>query len=523
MNLWKYISVTHRTIIILLLVYFTFHLINLTLLPIFNDESIYIDWGWSHTHMPGRLYDAQLDAKQPLMIWLFGFFQNFFTDPLYAGRFVSILIGAVTLLGIYKLTTKLLNKKVAIIASLVFTITPIFVFYNKQALLEAGIACIGVWSCIALINVIKHSTVKNSIVLGTILGIGFFIKSSSLLFLASATIILALLAWKKKQIALLKAYGIVIVTFFCVDFLIFLNPVFWETFHTNSRYAYTLSELLTFPIASWVNSALGFFEIGFIFITPFILLTSFIGMYLFYKKKIKYSFIFLSFFLIVLLLEVLSVKAQGQRYLVAFLPFLVIPASYVFYLFWEGASWKKMLVIVTVSIPFLLTMLLTLNPEEYISQIAKISKFADTGYIRGQTSGHGINEAIQYMLKDSQGKPAMVLFGFNIGNPESAIDVYAQRSPNLAPMHIDSQMFAGIHEYQCLTSQYPVYFVTRNDQQFGMDRYFTLKKKFQNPDPTYSVRIYTLKQNCIGKTASLSDIYGSTMNKIFQMKAGIYY
>lgn len=523
MNLWKKITVTHRSFMIVVLVYFTIHLLNLTLLPIFNDESIYIDWGWSHTHMPGHLYDALLDAKQPLMIWLFGFFQNFFSDPLYAGRFTSVLIGSITLLGIYKLTIKLLNKHAAIIASFLYSIVPIFVFYNRQALLEAGIACVGIWSCIALINIVKNPSIKNSIALGTILAIGFFIKSSSLLFIVSATIILAFFIWKEKQITLLKAYGIALLTFFCADFLLFINPVFWETFHTNSRYAYTLSELFTFPVTSWINNLLGFFEIGTVFVTPVIFLISIIGIYLFYKKKINYSLIFLSFFLIALFLEILSGKMQGQRYLVSFLPFLVVPASYVLSLLWQGVLWKKTLVVLSLSIPFVLTVLLIFNPEEYITQSAKFSKFSDVGYIRGQTSGHGINQAMQYIKDHSKNQPAMVLFGFNIGNPESAIDVYAQKTANLAPMHIDSQMFGGIHDYDCLTSQYPVYFVTRNDQRVGMDRYFTLEKKFLNPDPTYSVRIYTLKKNCTGKTTSLSDMYGPTMDKMFQMKVGIYY
>ena len=232
---------------------------------------------------------------------------------------------------------------------------------------------------------------------------------------------------------------------------------------------------------------------------------------------------FFHFFLSHFFLEILSGKTQSQRYLVSFLPFLVVLAAYVFYLLWQGALWKKTLVIISLSIPLVLTLFVIFNPEEYISQSAKFSKFSDVGYIQGQTSGHGINEAMQYMKEHSKNQTAMVLFGFNIGNPESAIDVYSQKTANLAPMHIDSQMFGGIHEYECLTSQYPVYFVTRNDQRVGMDRYFILEKKFPNPDPTYSVRIYTLRKNCTGKTTSLSDIYGPTMNKIFQMKAGIYY
>ena len=40
----------------LLGVYVLFRLSNLTLLPIFNDEAIYLDWGWRETHSAGNLY-----------------------------------------------------------------------------------------------------------------------------------------------------------------------------------------------------------------------------------------------------------------------------------------------------------------------------------------------------------------------------------------------------------------------------------------------------------------------------------
>jgi 4-amino-4-deoxy-L-arabinose transferase-like glycosyltransferase len=522
MDFWKNVIIPHRVIIIISLSYFFLHLINLTLLPIFNDESIYIDWGWSHTHMPGHLYDALLDAKQPLMIWLFGIFQNFFADPLFAGRFVSVLFGLMTMLGIYTLAKKIANAHVAVISTVIFSIIPIFVFYNRQALFEAAVACVGIWSCVALINLVRTPSTKNSILLGIILGIGFFIKSSSLLFIVSAIAILMLYIIVKKQVVLLKSFFIALVAFFCVDFLLLINPLFWETFSSNSRYAFTLSELLSFPISTWGTNLLGFFEIGFVFVTPFVFFASLAGIYLFRRKKLKNSMIFLLFFLIALVLEIISGKTQSQRYIVSFLPFLIIPAAYVFYLLWKGAVWKKSIVVISCMVPFVVSLLLIFSPESYILQSEKVSRYSDVAHVRGQTSGHGINEAMMYINEQSKGQPTMVLFGFNIGNPESAVNLYSQRTPNLASMHIDAQMFADIEKVECFTSQYPVFLVTRNDQRLGMDRYFTLEKSFLNPDKTYSVSIYTLKSNCVGNTNSLSDIYHPTMNKIFQMKAGIY-
>ena len=168
MKYYKEIFLHNRGIFFILLVYFLLHLINLSLLPIFNDEAIYIDWGWLNIHLPGHLYDSLLDAKQPLMIWLFGIFGNLFSDPLFAGRFVSVLFGMGALVGIYKLTKYLFNSKIAVMASLIYSVVPIIFFYNRQALLESGVACLGIWSGYALLQVARSQTKKWSIILMTL-------------------------------------------------------------------------------------------------------------------------------------------------------------------------------------------------------------------------------------------------------------------------------------------------------------------------------------------------------------------
>jgi hypothetical protein len=414
------------------------------------------------------------------------------------------------------------NKNVAFLATLLYAIIPMFVFYNRQALLDAPIACIGIWTCIALINVVKSPSTKNSILLGAVLGIGFFIKTSSLLFIVTTIAILSYYIFIQKRFELTKSFGIAFATFVGVDFLIFINPVFWDKFSSNSRYSFTASEILAFPIGTWINSLTGFFEMSFVFVTPLVSVTALIGIYMLIKKRVKHNGIFIVFFLLALFLEIFSVKSQTQRYILPFLPFLIIPSAFIFSLLWKGNLFKKSVVFIGIAIPLVVAIMQIISPEQYILQSRTVSKYADMGSVQGTTSGHGINEAIRYMLEQSKGQPTMVLFGFTIGNPESAIDVYAQRSANLAPMHTDAQMFPGITQFDCLTSKYPIYVVTRHNQQLGLDKFLSLEKAFPNPDPSYSVRIYTLKKNCKGKTTSLSDLYEPTMHKIFQMKAGIY-
>jgi 4-amino-4-deoxy-L-arabinose transferase-like glycosyltransferase len=102
-NLWGYM------IIFISFVYFIFRLSSLTKIPIFNDESSYLDWGWRMLHDPTIPFYSITngDGKQPLLMWVFGLFEIFINDPLWAGRIVSVITGFAALLGIYVLAKRL--------------------------------------------------------------------------------------------------------------------------------------------------------------------------------------------------------------------------------------------------------------------------------------------------------------------------------------------------------------------------------------------------------------------------------
>lgn len=516
---WKEIIINNRIFLVIIFVYFFINLLNLTLLPIFNDEAIYLDWAWVYTHNPGHLFDSLLDAKQPLMIWIFAFFENFFNDPLFAGRFTSVLIGAITVLGIYVTAKRLLNKQAALIAALLYIIIPIFVFYNRQALMESAIACIGIWSAYALLNLINLPSIKHGLILGIILGIGFLIKSSSLMFAASSTLIILYYILKKRKTELIKPYLFSVVFFFCVNLILFIQPQFLRIISTNNNYIYSLKEILTLPFSSWINNLLAFIEIGFMFITPFVFTYGVFGFILLFKAKSKSNKIFLMYFLLAIILIILSGKYLNQRYIVSFLPFLLIPASYVFNIFWNGNILRKSIVVVSFLIPFILSLGLIFNPEYYIIWFSKISGYSDLGYVRGQTSGYGIKEVMRYIKEHSiPSQPNLVFIGLNSGNPENAIDLYSQKDPQLYSLHIDSKFFPGIESYDCIISRHPTFFITRENQLKGMDRFFTLEKSFLNHDRKYFVGIYRLKKDCSGNTISLPDYYQWQINKILESR-----
>ena len=509
----------NKNFVLLFSLYFFFTLINLTALPIYNDESIYLDWGWLETHLSGHLFESLYDAKQPLLMWIFGIFGKFIQDPLIAGRLVSVIIGSATMIGIYLIAKRLFDKKTATLASAVFSITPIFIFYNKMALMEAAIACIGIWSFKFLLDLIDHPRQKSSILLGLTLGLGFFIKSSSLLFISSTLMILLFLIFFKKNFFLFKHLGIILLTILAVDLLLLIEPLFWETFASNSRYSLSPSEVLTLPVNLWLKNFLGFFEIGTLFMTPFVFLGSLIGIALWIKKRNKKMLAFLTYFIFALALEILSVKNQSQRYIVAFLPFLVVPVSYSLTLLWERNRLFKLIPVAVLLFCFYFSIRLLLNPVFYIIDFSRISPvYSDTVYIYGPTAGFGVKDAADYLTEKAKKKFIIVGFALNAGNPESGVDVYLSYNKNVGNLHIDGKIIPNVNNYECLSSKYPVYFVSRDEQLVGLEKFFQKETAFRNPYGNYSIGIYKLKSNCTGKTLSLLDFYQPSLEVLKEIK-----
>src|SRR3972149_10451558 len=75
-------------------------LYRLTLLPIFADEAIYVRWSQVMRAEETLRFLPLSDGKQPMFMWITIPFLKIFSDPLFAGRFVSVLSGLGTMLGI---------------------------------------------------------------------------------------------------------------------------------------------------------------------------------------------------------------------------------------------------------------------------------------------------------------------------------------------------------------------------------------------------------------------------------------
>ncbi len=496
----------HYLLFLITIFYFLVRTAHLTAIPIFNDEAIYLDWGWRETHEPGYLYYSLYDAKQPFLMWFFGIAQSLLGDPLFAGRLVSVVTGFLSMLGIYVVSKKMFGEKIALIASILYIITPLFSFFDRQALMESAITAVGIWSYYLFSLLLQTNKRKHAVLLGAVLGIGFFIKSTTLVFVFIIFLLTGYYWFRdpKKRGTLFQTLGIVFATFLLVDILLLIQPEFWRTFHANSRYSLTLTELLRFPVSVWLRNLTANIVIAFFYISPLILLSAIGGSVMLYKAKTKQIRLYIAWFVLGLLLQIFVSRFASQRYSVAFFPLLLPPAA--FFLL-ELIKKNKVVGAVTsllLFIPaFLFTVLQIFSPTDYFLFGEKYTMYPEMQYVKNFTSGYGVLEAVNFLKNEAMAKKIIVGIAENSGNPESAMSVYLNKYKNMPVSYLDAQDFPSINEYDCLRVQDPTYFVTRDEQLAGFGKFFVKQKTIYNPYSANRIGIYRLKSPCHGKTLKL--------------------
>lgn len=477
-------NIRSHSLITLSLAYLATRLINLTKLPIFNDEAIYLDWGWRSLHTNAGLFYSLYDAKPPFLIWMFGIFESVIYSPLFMGRLVSVLAGLLTLIGIYKIAKSLENEKVAILSSVFYIVIPIFAFFDRQALMESAITATGIWGFYFFLKTLETKKAKYPIFLGLVLGIGIFIKLQALVFLVS--IIFLLLINKRFKPAFIS-----FITSCITLSPLLLQKAFWATSASNSRFMLSIPEILSFPFAIWVKNFLTTLDVSFFHLTPLVFLLSIYGIYLFLKGKRP---ILPAFFFINIILIILLGRSLNTRYVSAFLGLVPVFCSYAILTFKDKPS--LLIGSSAVLVSAVITLLLIFFPVTYFHSLDKFTSTSQrNGYLGGWTSGYGIPETVKYLAEQGKNKQIIVGVRIDAGNPESAIFTYFNASENIKPLYLDPRIInPELMSLSCLPSNVPIFFVARDGMLNGLDKFFKEDIRFGKAEGNNFISVHSLKK-----------------------------
>ena len=115
----------------ILALYLVTRLYHLVTLPVFTDEAIYIRWSQIASNDAAWRFISLTDGKQPMFVWIAMVLLKVIDDPLFAGRFVSVIAGFFSVIGMFFLGREVFkNTKIGLLASLLYVLYPFALVYD---------------------------------------------------------------------------------------------------------------------------------------------------------------------------------------------------------------------------------------------------------------------------------------------------------------------------------------------------------------------------------------------------------
>lgn len=265
-------------------------LTNLTILPIFTDEAIYIRWSQIGNQDAAWRFISMVDGKQPLFTWILMVLLEFISDPLWAGRFVSVLAGACSLVGIYLVAVELFkNKTTGLWAGFLYILSPFSLMYDRLAMYDSLVATFSIWNLYLGILLVRRLRLDIALILGICLGAGMLNKTSGFLSLYFMPATLFLFKWNSpfKATRLLRWIILFLVAIIISQLMyniLRLSPLFHMIKQKDAVFVYPLGEWLKHPFEFWYGNIKGLIDWLINYLTWPIFIISTLSLFVFWKK-----------------------------------------------------------------------------------------------------------------------------------------------------------------------------------------------------------------------------------------------
>ncbi len=508
MSLFSRLVVSQRFKYFFLVVVFLFFRVPfLTKMPVFNDESIYIDWAWRAVNSPGFMFFSLLDGKQPVVLWVMGLLETVLPNMLWAGRFAAVVFSALAMAGVYRATNLIyVDRKLAMYAALLYCILPPFVFFDRQALYESAVSTVFIWLLVATASFIKGPNLLKSIALGTVLGLGIWIKTTTLLLVPA--VLVGLWVGLGKKMLQRENLGFIAYAFFVSQafaVLLYVQPTFQQGASLN-RYIFSLTELIHFPVWTWFSNAWLAVETFWWLCTPGIVMVVFWWSYTILRKNTKdknsIRTLPLWYFVTIVVELVILSQAMTPRYMVAPLSVIPILAAASLSQLWQKSVAAKAFVGFSVLCAVGMGLFGLVFPIQYLRSLDVVSRYSLAHeYLDLWTSGKAGQEAVAYVSTKIGSGSGMVFVRRDAGNPESLVTYSFHKQPMVTVAYFDAQDVRGLDQYDCISSQYPVFYISRDFHLVGTERFWQEVERFYNG--VNSVGVYVPKTSCEGKILEL--------------------
>jgi len=372
-------------LVILSVIYFATRLYNLTILPIFTDEAIYIYWAKFIAQNHSNWFISLTDGKPPLLIWSIAFLLKLLPPSHYllAGRLPAVFAGFFTLLGIYHLSFLLFSsRKLAIVASSLYILLPFTLLYDRMSLFDSLLTATSIWAI--------YFALKNRPLLwGLSLGLAFLSKPTAIIYWALSPLLLWLYT-KKPHI---KNSLIALTIGQLINNSLRISSVYFMMATKNQQFQRPIIDIIKDPLGITRNLHALFSWIAGYYTLP-LLATGLLAFIFLFIKHRRTCFILFSLWLIPIVAFAIAGSTIFPRYILFTTPYFLIATAYLIHKF-------PPLIIVVI---FLLRFDLSLLTTPYLAPIPDTDYHQ---YISDHPAGYGLDKIFAFI--DSHDKPITIV------------------------------------------------------------------------------------------------------------------
>lgn len=474
------------------MLFFATRLYNIKLLPIFNDEGIYIHWAKVAWHDASWRFISLTDGKQPLQTWgTIPFLKLFPNDALLAGRLFSVATGFVGLVGMFCLLYYLFGKKTAFIGLFLSIFSPYFLFYDRLAMVDSGVNAAFIWILFFSVVLVRTVRLDMALMFGICAGIALLTKSSAQMFLAvSFFTSLLLIDYKKKKLRGVVNFSFLYGIVFLLSQIIYnvqrLSPFMHYLSKKNNTFVMTFAEWIQNPfevVASNLKTVphYVFSESGWI-IVPFAL----IGLFMLYKKNVRLFLYFFIWLFVPYMGIAFMTRVLFPRYIIFFGTLLIILASYCL-----GEIKNRKLFAPLMSL--IIGVFIVFQYPMWTDYTRIIFPDIDRGqYITGVTVGLGAKEIIAFAREQSKDKQVRIIAEGDFGMTGDILDTFLQKNDRIfiqGYWPLSKEVLVS-HQKDLATDR--VYVVTAHELHYPSDWPLKLIKAYYKLDGKSALQLFEL-------------------------------
>ena len=401
-------------------------------LPIFTDEAIYIRWAQIAKQDANWRFISLTDGKQPMFVWLAMIVMRFVSDPLLAGRLVSVGAGFSTLIGMYFLGKELFrSNKIGLISSSLYVIFPMALVYDRMALYDSLVGTFAVWSLFFTILLARKIRLDVALLLGMTAGGAVLTKTSGFFTIYLLPLSLLLFDWKKKKDLLKWVFlvGASIILTYMLYSILRLSPYFHIIDEKNAIFVYPFNEWIKHPFYFLIGNSRALWDWTVRYLTWPLIILALLSFFI-AKPFLKEKILLFSWYIIPIVGLAVFGNALYPRFIFFMMLFLLPLISYSLVILYSKLKNRYLFTILCLfifSFSFV-TDYFILNDFFH----AYIPRSDINQYKSDWPAGGGVKESIEFFKKEAEKGKIYIATQGTFGLMPFAYEIYLVQNPNIA-------------------------------------------------------------------------------------------